>query len=234
MNDIMKVNVEELRTFNDPALEKATKGLIKISDSLKKNMFSAAAILANIEETKCYTLDGFTSTADYAMRVFNIKKSVAYNMIKVGLEYTDRKSMTSSLPHEDKDFSVTQIGEMSKLGKDIVHELVSNGEITPHMTCKEIRDVVKAKSSNRTRKTDDSVYEFHVKDSDCELKVYRGTMDKMMEDFKEGSLDIVESSYLYLIDGNPTKSKKYFFEYEEHVVCVLKRGVVSDTESVVE
>lgn len=144
MNEIT-IYSPNLPTFNNKELNKATQKIAKVADNMRKNLYAVAAILAKVAETECYIDDGFKSAAEYAMETFGFKKTAAYTLVAIGKEYT-APSLESNLPHlEGADFSTSQIEKILPLkSHEKAVELVSNGVITPEMSCKEIEAAVKA------------------------------------------------------------------------------------------
>ena len=144
MNELT-IRTNELPIFQNKELNAATKKIANISNNFKKNLFEVALILAKVSENKSFEQDGFKSAADYAQKTFGFKKTAAYSLLTIGKEYT-APTLESNLPHDPtEDFTTTQIEKMLPLkDREIVVELVENGEIAPEMTCKEIETVVKA------------------------------------------------------------------------------------------
>lgn len=153
MTDMIIYN-NSVPTFANRTLQQATNKVFKIGETVRKCAFETAAIMAKVDETKCYEEDGFTSVHDWAMKTFGFKKSASYSLLRVGKEYTRAltdgngkvKGYGSNLVDDDaeSDFTTTQIEKMLPGGRDLAVELVDNGEITTDMTCKEIEKVIKA------------------------------------------------------------------------------------------
>lgn len=146
--------------FNNKNLEKATNLIFGLADKIRANQYTIAAILAEVDAKQYYVDDGFESCAAYAESTFGVKKTVAYNMITIGREYT-RPIVSESgrtigycsnlLPpaNPDKqdapvlDFSTRQISDLKVLGREKVVELIDDGEIKPQMTHAEMVKVIK-------------------------------------------------------------------------------------------
>lgn len=159
INEIM-LNTKELPTFTNKALNVATKKIATITTKVGKSLYEIAHILNGIETKKLFEEDGFKNTADYAIQTFGYKKSMAYNLIKIGKEYTSPETLESNLPHEEKDFSTSQIVEVLPLkDREKVVELVEQGEITPDMSCREIKKVVKSLTAVEEVEKDEEVEE---------------------------------------------------------------------------
>ena len=147
--------------FLNKQLEKVTQAIIDCGNTIQSRRYAVAALLAKVEVEKLYKDDGFTSAAEYAKETFGMEKTLAYNLIKIGTDYTrpiiDAKGKTKGycsnlLPSANPDagdaplldFSPVQIERILPLGRDKVLELVKDGKLSPSMTVREMKDVVKA------------------------------------------------------------------------------------------
>ncbi len=151
MTEIIKRN-ETPVAFVNPVLTKATEKIFNLGETVRKCAYETASIMDYVDTTKSYLDDGFKSVHEWAMKTFGFKKSASYSLLRIGREYTQRlvgddgktKGFRSSLPtRTENDFTVSQIEKMLPLEKVDVLGLVSDGDITPDMTCKEIEKVVK-------------------------------------------------------------------------------------------
>lgn len=146
--------------FMNKQLEKVTQAIIDCGNTIQSRRYAVAALLAKVEVEKLYEDDGFTSAAEYAKATFGMEKTLAYNLIKIGTDYTrpiiDAKGKTKGycsnlLPSANPDvgdaplldFSPVQIERILPLGRDKVLELVKDGKLSPSMTVREMKDVVK-------------------------------------------------------------------------------------------
>ena len=143
-------------TFTNKDLTKATNTIFKLGDAIKKNLYNVAYIMAKVEETECYMEDGFKNVHEWSMTTFGFKKSASYSLLKIGKEYTREIAVEnngkvkvigygSNLVDDEnnEDFTTTQIECMLPLGHEVAEMLVECEEITPSMSCKEIKKVVK-------------------------------------------------------------------------------------------
>lgn len=135
-NDVQITNTK-LRNY--------TEQIFKQGLSIKKSFAKIATILVKIEDSKCYEADGYESVQDYALKVLGWKSANTYAMLKVGRDYLDPKTAESVLPHETgNDYSTSQLQALLPLKSvDTAKDLAGNGEISPDMTVKEIKNVVK-------------------------------------------------------------------------------------------
>lgn len=129
--------------IHNEELRKATLDIYKIGNGIRQSFYRIAAIMNNIDEQKMYVDDGFKDCIDYATTVFNMKKSDAYNLLKIGAEYTHKNGHESNLPHDNKDYSKAQVVALLPLGRGTAYDLTTAGTITPEMTVRQIKEVVK-------------------------------------------------------------------------------------------
>ena len=108
-------------------------------------MLKIASVMAEIETRALYA-DDFKSIAEYGERVFGYKKSVVYNMVRIGRDYINPETGKSVLALENgQDFTFNQLTRMLPLPSvDVAEELVYEEVITPDMTLREIEKAVKA------------------------------------------------------------------------------------------
>ena len=146
--------------FNNPRLEHATQLLMQCDSEVRTRQYDIASILGSIESEKLYVDDGFDSTAEYAMTTFGIQKTLAYELIDIGMNYTrtlynDEGKIighcSNLLPPANPekqdapliDFTPNKIGKLKVLGRDKVLELIERGDIKPNMTFKQLAEIVK-------------------------------------------------------------------------------------------
>lgn len=147
------IRAQERATFQNAKLDRATKTIYKLSDGIKKNMFAVAAIIASVDAEKSYEQDGFANVHEWVTKTFGFKKSNSYELLKIGKEYTRAilneagtvKSYQSNLVELNaaNDFTTSQVQAVLPLGHDKAAELVNAGEITPEMSVRDIKKVVK-------------------------------------------------------------------------------------------
>ena len=139
-------------TYMNRDLNKATTTVNKLGNSIQRNLFEVAAIVAEVDCTKCYEEDGFKSVHEWTAQAFGIKKTASYSLLKIGKEYVEvlvnekgkAISYGSNLYHAtEKDFSMSQVEALLPAGKDLAEDLAATEKVTPEMTVKEIKKVVK-------------------------------------------------------------------------------------------
>lgn len=151
MDLIANVNNVE---FSNVDLNKATKEIVKLSDTIKQNLYHVAYIISDVNERELFKEDGFNNVHEWTAKAFGFKKSFSYDLLKIGNEYTApiKDSKTGKIkgyksnltPVAGKDFTVSQVKVMLPLGEwENVEEATLNNDITPDMTILEIKKKVK-------------------------------------------------------------------------------------------
>ena len=128
--------------------ERLKEQTIKISsllDGAKYNLYEVAMRLLVIKTEELYKDDNFTDIYDYTKKVFGYGKNMTYKMVKTAetLVEENKGVYRSIICHDDSDYSMSQLFELGTLAPKEVVELDADGAITPSMTTKEIREVVK-------------------------------------------------------------------------------------------
>lgn len=135
-------------TFKNKKLAQHTKAIEKLMLATKRNMFEIAVRLNVIATEKLYEADEYKDVFDYANKVLGYKKNFVYKLVAVAEKFIDEaadgKGYISIIAHENEDYSVSQLIELNSLEADTVSQLDASEEISPDMTTKEIREVVKA------------------------------------------------------------------------------------------
>lgn len=124
-------------------LAQATTRIYKLGEKVRTNLYQIAQELVKIDDNALYEDDGFKNVHEYAEAVLGIKKTFSHNLVRIGREYTSPELPGSNLPHDDQDYTVTQVQMMLPVPRDEVVEIIEAGEITPDMTCREISKVIK-------------------------------------------------------------------------------------------
>lgn len=153
--------------FQSRELNNATNQIYMLGDAIKSNMYSIAWIVAKIDYRQDYTADGFKNVHEWTQTAFGFKKSLSYTLLKVGKEYTreviSRKGKVTgycsnlleapkidiegaaenAAPEPVKDFTVSQVEVLLPLGHDKIAEMVRENVITPDMTVKDLKKLVR-------------------------------------------------------------------------------------------
>lgn len=138
-------------------LREQTAKISSLLDGAKYNLYEVAMRLLVIKTEELYKDDNFTDIYDYTKKVFGYGKNMTYKMVKTAetLVEENKGVYRSIICHDDSDYSMSQLFELGTLAPKEVVELDADGAITPSMTTKEIREVVKdtkemAKKANST------------------------------------------------------------------------------------
>ena len=141
MEEIIVTNEVNV-AFTNKALNSATKKIITLVNKTKKSLIEIATILNTVYQNKSYKDDGFENIAEYTEKCFGFKKVFTYNLININKFIGDNGECL--IPNEySTEYSASQLQELIPLDLNIVSELAETEAITPLMTTKEIREVVK-------------------------------------------------------------------------------------------
>ena len=137
----------ELHLTNKKLLQH-TKAIEKLMTATKRNMFEISARLLVIRNEELFIDDGFKDVFDYAEKLFGYKKNMVYKLTTAAEKFIEQspqgKGYVSILTHDNADYTVSQLIELNSLEPDTAVELDKKEVISPDMTTKEIREVVKA------------------------------------------------------------------------------------------
>lgn len=148
-------NTITVKEIKNATLKKATERITKCTHAIATNAYTIAAILAKIDETECYTDDGFKNVTEYTEAFFGMKKSATYEYIKIGREYVENNH--SNLPHAEVDFTHKQVAALLPLNnRDRAVELIEDGTITVDTPVSEIKKIVKAETTEPTEETEET------------------------------------------------------------------------------
>lgn len=145
-NELVTITGTEI-SFNNKQLNTATRNIYGYVFGMEKNKFKMAAEMSRILENNLF-VDDFDNFETYAGKVFNLKKAMAYNYAAIGKDWIARNEKgnptgESILPHDTVDYQITKILALMKVGIEQATEWANNGTISPFMSVKEIKDVVK-------------------------------------------------------------------------------------------
>ena len=140
----MESLVYQKKQFINADLKKSTEKIRRCGDNIRKNYIKVASELATIDESESYLDDGFENAIDYAGQIFGMKKTTAYVMINIGKEWISEDGERTVLTETGADYSVSQIGALMPVGVEIATTLHKEGDISPDMSVRAIKAVVKA------------------------------------------------------------------------------------------
>lgn len=186
-------------------LREQTAKITSLLDGAKYNLYEVAMRLLVIKTEELYKDDNFTDIYDYTKKVFGYGKNMTYKMVKTAetLVEENKGVYRSIICHDDSDYSMSQLFELGTLAPKEVVELDADGAITPSMTTKEIREVVKdtkemAKKANSTEDEEGEEVEVEVEDVEGELDLvdvegFKASIYKALSDLISNNKDAFES-----------------------------------------
>lgn len=149
-------------TLKNEKLKSNTKAIESLMLSTKRNMFEIVARLLIIKKEELYIEDNFNDVFEYANVMFGYKRNMVYKMITVAEKYIEtnpKGGYISILSHDGDDYNISQLMELNVIECDTAIKLNDMNIISPEMTTKEIREVVKnyKRGEQIIQETEDSV-----------------------------------------------------------------------------
>ena len=151
MNELTIMN-QTCPIYKSAELNKATRKIFGAATEIKSRYFEIAATIAAVAAAKSYEDDGFADVHAWTNAAFGIKKTTSYDMVRIGRDYIRQQLAngrvkgyeTNLVPDGAPNFTSGQIVPLLPLGREKAGELVDGGEVTPDMSIREIKKVVKA------------------------------------------------------------------------------------------
>lgn len=161
--------MEELTTIKtteltNKELKDYTKKLKNCGDNIRKNYIKISFLLNEIESSECYLDDGFEDTIDYASKVLNIQKTTTYNLLKIGKEFIAESGERTVLTDKGNDYGVSQLQALLPVGVERAKELHDDGTITPDMSVRQIKQIIKDETNPDNEHEDTDVVDGEVVD----------------------------------------------------------------------
>ncbi len=161
--------MEELTTITtqklvNKELKDYTKKLKNCGDNIRKNYIKISFLLNEIESSECYLDDGFEDTIDYASKVLNIQKTTTYNLLKIGKEFIAESGERTVLTDKGNDYGVSQLQALLPVGVERAKELHNEGTITPDMSVRQIKQIIKSETNPEPEDEDNDVVDGEVVD----------------------------------------------------------------------
>lgn len=152
--------MEELRTVNTTNItNKELKGhatkIKSYGTKIRENYLKIARELFEIESTECYLDDGFTDTQDFASKVLNIQKTTCYNLIAIGRDFLNEDGTRTALTEKGNDYGVSQLQILLPLGVTKAKELHDDEVISPDMSVRQLKEVIKSETKGETEPEDE-------------------------------------------------------------------------------
>lgn len=133
--------------IKDKDLIKETEKIFKCGSEISRNMLKIAYLLNQIDKKQLYSED-FDSMEEYTKKVFNLKKSSMYNLLKIGKNYVEVNASGQKYFCNIGSFQYGQLTKMISLEKEEVLNLIKENKIDPSMSCRTIEKIVKSYSKN--------------------------------------------------------------------------------------
>ena len=142
------LNANRESGLKNKKLASHTRAIEKLMTATKRNMFEISARLLVIRNENLFADDGFKDVFDYAEKLFGYKKNMVYKLTTAAEKFIEQspqgKGYVSILTHDNEDYTVSQLIELNTIEPDTAVKLDELQVISPSMTTKEIREVVKA------------------------------------------------------------------------------------------
>lgn len=193
-NEIMvnQVNIENKQ------LARYTEQLFNIGLNVRKSYLKIANIIHQIDE-KGLAIEQFGNLTEYGEQVLGLKKAQTYALKNVGERFVNSKTKQSTLYHENKDFSVTQLQALLPIKDDeMLYEWSEKQVINPDMTVSEIKQVVKDYKNPKIESESNE----EVEDSE-EITVEAETKDNETTVFAVEVLNY-DGRYVFMVKANGT------------------------------
>ena len=234
MSELVIIRKEGI-TLKSPELNKATDAIVARFDKYraetagligKVNKATESAgrdigkLLASVESSGCYKVDGFTTVPKYAEAVLGMPTSTASALLRYGAMLND-----PDMPDEIKALPWSNYDAVKSAGKQALIEGVKSGEITADSTQRELKDYAAKVNADKPKKSK-VLPRWNV----CNLytgKTYTGITEAEVDDTLRQVYGDIEIVKLPAADGEnaPALRKLYiapdsaiimhFFKYDE-------------------
>ena len=145
-NIIKSESTNIMNTFKSNALKESTRRIFTRMVNVEDNKKAICVDLAEIYNKSTWK-DDFGDFGDYTMTMFNITKSTASRMRRVADKFiTDINS-----PLNAEMYTFNQLATLVTLD----NEIIANGNITPDMTIKQLREFVNSTKALETKDTEE-------------------------------------------------------------------------------
>lgn len=141
MNELQNATVKAPAsfTFKNKKLTEVSIKIAKLGEDMAKKNIELAKLLGEVKKGELYKDDGFKSVAEYAEKTFNIQKSLAYQLAKVGERFylsdgETAKTVAAMLPPSN-------LAELVNMKDEDIQKAIDAKEITPNTTQKTLRSV---------------------------------------------------------------------------------------------
>jgi hypothetical protein len=136
------VEVSKIDSLKNPELKNAAKQIVKLEKTRDRAAYAIAQVLKTVDDKRLFVEDGYKNIEQFANAMFGYKRVTVSNMLRIAKTYMLPDGSTI-LKNGENDFTYTKLSELLSLGPDTLKKAVQNGDITPDMMQKELRNYVK-------------------------------------------------------------------------------------------
>lgn len=136
------VEVSKIDSLKNIELKNAAKQIVKLEKTRDRAAYAIAQVLKTVDDKRLFVEDGYKNIEQFASAMFGYKRVTVSNMLRIAKTYMLPDGSTI-LKNGENDFTYTKLSELLSLGPDTLKKAVQDGEITPDMTQKELRNYVK-------------------------------------------------------------------------------------------
>lgn len=136
------VEVSKIDSLKNFELKNAAKQIVKLEQTRDRAAYAIAQVLKTVDDKRLFVEDGYKNIEQFASAMFGYKRVTVSNMLRIAKTYMLPDGSTI-LKNGENDFTYTKLSELLSLGPDRLKKAVQDGEITPEMTQKELRNYVK-------------------------------------------------------------------------------------------
>lgn len=142
--DITSINLNKIRNDHLREITHEILGIyIDAAEYAQGKNRAVAELLSEVNETKCYTDDGFSSMADYALEYFGIAKQNAHALARAGRKYKD-----TLLSEGIKCLSPSKLSEIGNIPTETLNKDYNDGKFSELSTQKELREYANVSSKS--------------------------------------------------------------------------------------
>lgn len=234
MSELVIIRKEGI-TLTSPELNKATDAIVARFDKYraetagllgKVNKATESAgrdigkLLAEVESSGCYKVDGFTTVPKYAESVLGMPISTASALLRYGAMLNDK-----DMPEVVKALPWSNYDAVKSAGKDAIIKGVESGEITATSTQKDLKAYAAKVNAGKPKKSK-VLPKYNVADL-YSGKSFTGVLESDMDESIKSVYGDIEIVKLPAVDGEdaPVLRKLYitfdkaiilhFFKYDE-------------------
>lgn len=176
-----------------------------------------APLFGELLSSKCYKEDGFKSVADYAEQTFNMSKSMAYMLARVGKEYHNEGGDLTAKAVET--LSTSKLAELTGVDRVAVAKAIESGELTADSSLAQCREFAAAHKKPGKEKV---VPTFNL------FAMSGARKDIVAENVAKEELESLAANYSGLpfytsvkVDGDKPSAAQHFIMFSATGVCAM-------------